>query len=200
MSGMQRAAHAALQAARLHAAAAHAARAAAAAGLPTNAAQLQRPCGDPCLQLLRPLSSGILRDGGSAWQKPTSGSSMISTMPSRIDCTAYAGVSCADSQSPAALQHRRQHRNTSGVASFVSMQLSSSGTISFGAAAPGSRDAQQAGRIQQAAAATFRYRGYASRATQALTKGHAPLPAGQAISMRIAVASPNQIAEPYRYS
>jgi hypothetical protein len=42
------------------------------------------------------------------------------------------------------------------------------------------------------------YRAYASRAAQALSKGHAAGPAsGQQVTMRIAVASPNQLAEPY---
>lgn len=45
---------------------------------------------------------------------------------------------------------------------------------------------------------TLRYRAYASRAAQALTKGHAAGPGTQQqVSMRISVASPNQIAEPY---
>ena len=44
----------------------------------------------------------------------------------------------------------------------------------------------------------LRYRAYASRAAQALTKGHAAGPGTQQQgSIRISVASPNQIAEPY---
>lgn len=202
--GMQRAAHAALQAARLHAAATHAATAAAAAGLTADAPLLQWLRAASCLPSLGALSStgSAGSFGGCTAPQPRNGSSPISSFSPEPGVVLDA-VGSANGQSPAALLLSQQFHSTTAGFAVLPFSRCGGGSSSSIPAVLSSGSEQMDSRQQSAgtsgsAAPGIRYRGYASRATQALTKGQAPPPGGQAISMRIAVASPNQIAEPYR--
>jgi hypothetical protein len=114
----------------------------------------------------------------------------------------------ASSQPSAALLHSRQlHAATAKGAPAAAASLLLSGNSACGTLllALNSRSGQLPGsqlRNTSAASSTadgaLRHRAYASRAAQALTKGHAAGPGTQQQgSIRISVASPNQIAEPY---
>jgi hypothetical protein len=203
-SSMRRAALAALQAARQHAAAAGPTGTTA-----VHSPQLQQPGHSWSLPLLRCLSTAVgdlnsSRHALGSWQPagPTCGSPLLRPA---ANCSP---VRLADGRpSPALLHSRQLHVATpaSAPAADARPPLEPRTTCSAALSALHSRSrpapSSQLRRTSAAgstAASTLRYRAYASRAAQALTKGHAAGPGTQQqVSMRISVASPNQIAEPY---